>query len=72
MKSSPARLDKIEEKSVMVTIEDILQRHSQILLIICLLLLLFLIIALAITIIDISGISMVESGTYYNHIQDVI
>lgn len=75
MKSSPVRLQKNEEMSVMAKIEIFLNRHVNILLPILIIVLLFLIIALVIAVIDISSahnVVMLESGNYYNHLKDVI
>ena len=78
MASSPARLEKkVEEKSIMAKIELFLNRHVSFLLPMLLVVLLILIIALVLTVIDITSahnqsMIMVESGNYYNHLQDVI
>lgn len=75
--SSPKRLCKAEEVSIMDLIEIFLNRYAYILLPILIMLLLFLIIALAVAVIDITSahntsVVMVESGNYYNHLNDVI
>lgn len=73
--SSPARLQKAEEVSVMDKIESFMCRYAYILLPIFIMVLLFLIIALAVVFIDITSahnVVMVESGNYYNHLKDVI
>lgn len=73
--SSPARLQKTEEMSIKAAFESFLIRHANVLLPILIIVLLFLIIALAVAVVDVTSahnIVMVESGNYYNHLQDVI
>lgn len=74
--SSPVRLQKTEEKkSAMEKIENFVLEYAHILLPIFVFILLVLIVALVISIADISStnnVSMVESGNYYYHLQDVI
>ena len=75
MTSSPARLHKAEDMSIMAKIESFLNRHVTILLPILIIVLLFLIISLVMAFIDMSSahnVVMVESGNYYNHLKDVI
>ena len=75
MTSSPARLHKAEEVSIMDKIESFLNRYAYILLPILIIVLLFLIIALIVAFIGMTSahnVSMVESGNYYNHLKDVI
>ena len=72
--SSPKSLHKVEEVSIMTMIESFLLQYATILLPIVLFVLLCFIIALAIVVMDITSahVVMVESGNYYNHLQDCI
>ena len=68
--NKPVRLSKQED----TTWEDTLQRYSPYILIICMIILVILIIATIIAFVNMTGgnVTMVESGNYYNHFQDVI
>ena len=63
--STPARLGKVEDKSM----ETWIISHANIFLPICFILLFILIACLFMAM---TGVSAVESGNYYNHLQDVI
>lgn len=73
--SSPKSLYKAEEVSLMAMFESFLLQHATILLPILFMVLLFLIIALAVAVMDITSahnVLVLDSGNYYNHLQDVI
>ena len=73
--SSPARLHKVEDKTTMEKIDQVLMRYAHILLPILVVILIFLIIMVIVAIVNMSStpnISVVESGNYYNHLKDVI
>lgn len=72
MNNTPVRLQKQEEKTM--KIEDWLLAHANILLPILMVILLLLIIGVIWSIATMGGtnMTMVESGNYYYHLQDVI
>ena len=67
--NTPVRLNKKETPDDMSNIEVWILNHTHIFLPLALIILFALIIAL---IYAITGVSAVESGNYYNHLQDVI
>ena len=72
--SKPVRLEKQEEFNIMKAIEGWALRNAHILLPLAIILLILLIVALVATIVVHGGanVTMVESGNWYNHLQDVI
>lgn len=72
--SSPARLQKREEDlSIMTRISVFLNKYADIIFPVLIMVLLFLIIALVVMVfIDLSSASMLESGTYYNHLENIV
>ena len=71
--NNPVRLNKVEEKP-MSKIEQFLLGHANIILPILMIVLLLLIIGVIWSIATMGGgnMTMVESGNYYYHLQDVI
>ena len=76
MSKEPVRLAKEEESEFkfIESLEDWALRNAHILLPLAIILLILLLIALVATIVVTSGanVTMVESGNWYNHLQDVI
>lgn len=75
--SSPARLQKREEDlSIMTRISVFLNKYADIIFPVLIMVLLFLIIALVVMVfIDMTSaqnLSMLESGTYYNHLENIV
>ena len=70
----PARLHKQEQSSLLESVEMWALKHAHIILPLLIILLILLIVALVATMVAHGGanVTMVESGTYYNHLQDVI
>ena len=66
--NQPARLHKIESESVNDKIECFALRHANIIVPLALIILVLLFVALAYAVI---GVSAVESGTYYYHLNQV-
>jgi hypothetical protein len=76
MSKEPVRLAKEEESEFkfIESLEDWALRNAHILLPLAIILLILLIVALVATIVVHGGanVTMVESGNWYNHLQDVI
>ena len=72
--SKPARLHKQQESSLSESVEMWALKYAHIILPLLILLLILLIVALVATMAAHGGanVTMVESGNYYNHLQDVI
>ena len=68
--STPARLHKVEEKTLMSEIVTLLLRYSHIILPILAIILLTLVVVLVMIVLK--DVSAVESGNFYNHLQDVV
>ena len=74
MSKEPVRLQKQEESNFSDFIESWAFRNAHILLPLAIILLILLLVALVATFVVTSGanVTMVESGNWYNHLQDVI
>lgn len=74
MSKTPARLDKKTETSLLDFIEVWALRYAHILLPLAIIILILLIVTIIGVMVVHGGanITMVESGTYYNHFKDVI
>ena len=72
--SQPIRLQKQDDISYKMRMEAWLERHAPYILFLLIILLIVLIIALVMSIVAHGGanVTVVESGNYYNHFQDVI
>ena len=72
--SKPARLDKRSETTFLDGVDMWALRYAHILLPLAIILLILLIVALVATMVAHGGanVTMVESGNYYYHLQDVI
>ena len=70
----PVRLHKQDTTSHKVMFEAFLQRYAPYILLLLIIILCILIIALIVAMATHGGanVTMVESGNYYNHLQDVI
>ena len=72
--NDPVRLSKVNKVSYREKMEDWVLNHAHIILPLAIILLILLIVALVATFVATSGanVTMVESGNWYNHLQDVI
>ena len=71
--SKQVRLQKHDDEFKAIQgFEAWLNRHSSIILFICFIILFILILGLCIAILNMTDVSMVESGTVYNHFDKVI
>ena len=72
--NDPVRLSKVNKVSHRERMEAWLNRHAPYILFLLIILLIVLIIALVMSIVAHGGanVTVVESGNYYNHFQDVI